>query len=558
MAGKKRRRTVRFTDNGEINRLLTDVVSSVRDFTENQLEQIQTLTQIGAALSAEHHIERLLEVIVDEARKLTNADGGTLYVLNDDKKRLEFAIVQNNSLGVRMGGTAGEITWPPIELYSDDGTPNHANVSSYAALSGEVANISDVYQTEKFNFEGTRQFDSETGYRSESMLVVPMHNHENDIIGILQLLNAQDPEKMGTIPFSAESQKLTESLASQAAIAHTNSHLIIELQNLFESFVRTIATAIDEKSPYTGDHGRRVVEITMMIAGKINDAAEGSFADIVFDKDEMNELRIAAWLHDVGKVAVPEHVMDKPAKLKTVCDRIELLKTRIEVMKRDVEIEYLKRLHGNGNNSHTLANNKSYRRRIKKLDDEFSFLASINQGAEFMSDEDLERLGRIARRKWTMNGDRLPLITDDELENLAIRKGTLTDDERTIINSHAEITYKMLSQMPFPKKLKNVPIYASSHHECINGAGYPRGLMGDDISLQARIIALADAFEALTAHDRPYREANTLSQAIRILGFMVKDGHLDKDLFDLFMKELVYLDYAERELDPSQIDEVEA
>ncbi|MBN2516458.1 MAG: GAF domain-containing protein, partial [Deltaproteobacteria bacterium] len=257
MADKKKRGLVKFTDNDDINRLLRDVVSSVKDFTENQLEQIRRLTQIGAALSAERDIDRLLEMIVDEARRFTNADGGTLYIMSDDEKSLHFAIVQNHSLDVRMGGTAGEITWAPVELYNGDGSPNYSNVSSYAALSGNVVNISDVYHAEKFNFEGTRQFDSETGYRSQSMLVIPMRNHENDIIGILQLLNAKDVATDKTVSFSQESQDLIESLASQAAIALTNNSLIKDLQNLFESFVKTIATAIDEKSPYTGDHGRR-------------------------------------------------------------------------------------------------------------------------------------------------------------------------------------------------------------------------------------------------------------------------------------------------------------
>jgi HD-GYP domain-containing protein (c-di-GMP phosphodiesterase class II) len=553
MAGKKKSRLVKFTDNDDINRLLRDVVSSVKDFTENQLEQIKRLTQIGAALSAERDIDRLLEMIVDEARRFTNADGGTLYIMSDDEKSLHFAIVQNDSLDVRMGGTAGAITWAPVELYNGDDSPNYSNVSSYAALSGEVVNISDVYHAEKFNFEGTRQFDSETGYRSQSMLVIPMRNHENDIIGILQLLNAKDVVTDKTVSFSQESQDLIESLASQAAIALTNNRLIKDLQNLFESFVRTIATAIDEKSPYTGDHGRRVVELTMMIADRINRARDGHFKDVSF-----NELRIAAWLHDVGKVAIPEYVMDKSTKLTTVNDRIELLKTRFEIVKRDIEIDLLKKKLAQNDYSGTDTPRVNRSRKIKNLEEDFDFLVSVNKADEYMSDESVERVKKIARKKWRMDGHGQALLTDDEIENLIIRKGTLTDNERSIMNNHAAITYRMLSQMPFPKKLKNVPGYASSHHEFLNGEGYPQGLKGDEISLQARILALADVFEALTASDRPYREGNTLSQALKILGFMVKDNQLDPDIYDLFVNEKIYIDYAERELFPSQIDETES
>ncbi len=556
MTAKKKRGPVKPADNDNINRSRRDAESAAKDLRENQLEQIRRLTRIGAALSAEHNIDRLLEMIMDEAKRFTNADGGTLYVMSDDEKKLHFAIVQNHSLGVRMGGTAGEITWSPVELYHSDNSLNYSNVSSYAALSGETVNISDVYHAEKFNFEGTRRFDSETGYRSQSMLVIPMRNHEDDIIGVLQLLNARDDATGENVSFSRESQELIESLASQAAIALTNRRLIKDLHNLFDSFVKTIATAIDEKSPYTGDHGRRVVKLTMMIAEKINRAKKGRFKDISFNKNELDELRIAAWLHDVGKVAVPEYVMDKSAKLATVNDRIELLKTRFEILKRDIEIDSLKKKIAQSGYSGIDVPFPVQDREMKKLEEDYEFLVSVNTADEYMSDENVERVKEIAKKKWMMEGRKQALLSDDEIENLVIRKGTLTDNERTVMNNHAAITYKMLSQMPFPKKLKNVPGYASSHHEFLSGEGYPRGLKGDEISLQTRILTLADVFEALTASDRPYRKGNTLSQALKILGFMVKDNQLDPDIYDLFVNEKIYMEYAKKELTPSQIDEI--
>ena len=299
MAKKTVKGYVNFTNNDQINALLNRLVSDVKEFTESQLEHIKKLTQIGVALSAEKNIGRLFEMIVDEARKFTHADGGTLYIMSDDEQELRFAIVQNDTLNVRMGGTSGEIAWKPVSLKNPDGSPNHSNVSAYAAISGNVVNIPDVYDAEGFNFEGTRKFDATTGYRSKSMLVVPMRNHEQDIIGVLQLLNAMDMVSNESIPFSGESQEMTESLTSQAAVALTNNRLIQGLENLLESFITSIATAIDEKSPYTGGHVRRVAELTIAIARKINKSKEGPYADVFFNEDQMREIRIAGWLHDV-------------------------------------------------------------------------------------------------------------------------------------------------------------------------------------------------------------------------------------------------------------------
>jgi len=545
---------VNFTSNDQLNALLNRLVSDVRAFTENQLEHIKKLTQIGVALSAEKNIDRLFEMIVDEARKFTHADGGTLYIMSDDEQELRFAIVQNDTLNVRMGGTSGEIAWNAVSLKNPDGSPNHSNVSAYAALSGNVVNIPDVYDAEGFNFEGTRKFDATTGYRSKSMLVVPMKNHEQDIIGVLQLLNAMDIVTNESIPFSGESQEMTESLTSQAAVALTNNRLIQGLENLLESFITSIATAIDEKSPYTGGHVRRVAELTIDIAKKINESKEGPYADVFFNEDQMREIRIAGWLHDVGKVTTPEYVVDKSTKLETICDRIELLKTRFEVLKRDHEIELLRAGIAAGNipvQHGTTGDDDTFN---EMLEDDLNFLINANVGTEFMGGDKIERLKDIAQRRWTFDGKEAPVLTDNEVSNLSIQRGTLTDDERDIINNHATVTYKMLSQLPFPKKLRNVSQYAAAHHERPNGSGYPLGLKGDQLSLQSRMLGLADVFEALTAKDRPYKKGKTLSEVVKIMGFMVKDGHIDGELFDFFIKEQIHLKYARDELAPQQID----
>ncbi len=541
-------------ENDQINILLGKLVSEVKGFMEKQLDQIRRLNQIGTALSAEKNLDRLLEMIVDEARGFTNADGGTLYIMSDNEEELQFAIVQNTSLNVRMGGTGGKITWPSVKLNNLNGSPNHANVSAYAAITGQVVNISDVYHAEGFNFEGTRRFDAETGYRSKSMLVVPMRNHENDIIGVLQLLNAQISKTTEVISFSTENQKMTESLASQAAVAISNNRLIHDLENLLESFIKTIATAIDEKSPYTGGHVRRVSELTMAIADKINKRMDGPYAGVCFDEDKLKELRISAWLHDVGKITTPEYIVDKGKKLETIYNRMEALKARFEILKRDYAIEALK----NGNRQQK---RKSAERIIngvdkdeKDLDADYEFLADINTGTKFMDEKMLDRLRNVAGRKWNLGGDLRNLLSDDEVYNLSIPLGTLTDKEKEIVKNHVTVTHKMLCQLPFPKKLKNVSHYASSHHERIDGAGYPFGLKGNEIPLQGRIIALADIFEALTAKYRPYKKEKTLSEAIKIMGYMVKDNHIDRDLFELFINDKIHLDYAMKELSPQQID----
>jgi len=544
---------IHLTENDKINKLLIKLVSDVKGFTENQLDQIRRLTQIGSALSAERNLDKLLEMIVDEARAFTNADGGTLYIMSDDETELFFAIVQTKSLNIRMGGTGGKITWAPVQLKNPDGSPNHANVSAYAALTGTVVNITDVYDAEGFNFEGTRKFDSETGYRSKSMLVVPMRNHENDIIGVLQLLNAKFPVTGEVISFSIENQKMTESLASQAAVALSNNRLIHDLENLLESFIRSIAMAIDAKSPYTGGHVRRVADLTLSIGDKINEAKTGPFADVYFNNDRLKELRIAAWLHDVGKITTPEYVIDKSRKLQTIYDRLEIIQTRMEVIKRDYLLE-----HGRGENPNKErkpdSNAFDYDKFVKGMEENLRFLATVNTGTEVLTDERLNRLRQIASVQWFMNGEQQSLLNENELYNISIHQGTLTVEEREIIKNHATVTYKMLSQLPFPKKLRNVSAYAAAHHERLDGAGYPLGLREDQIPLQARIIALADVFDALTAKDRPYKKEKTLSEAIHILKLMVKDKYVDSDLLDIFIDENIHIIYAVKELTSQQID----
>ncbi|MCK9365034.1 MAG: GAF domain-containing protein [Syntrophales bacterium] len=520
------------------------------DLTKDNIKLLHRFTKIGTALSGERNIERLLEMILEEAKELANADGGTLYIMSDDKTELQFAIVQTSSLKIKMGGKGEKITWKPIPLRDADGSPNHHHVCAHAALTKTTVNIEDVYQQEGFDFQGTRNFDRHTGYRSRSMLVVPMKDHEDEVIGVLQLLNAMEGGSVSS--FSPVSLEITESFASQAAVALSNKRLIKELQDLLESFIRAIAVAIDEKSPYTGGHVRRVAELTMQIAGKINAAKEGHFAEIELSEDELKELQTAAWLHDVGKITTPEHIIDKETKLQTIVDRIEIVKLRIELYKTKFNLHKLETLIGEPENK-AILNSGYYPEQDemeKKLRDEFSFLMKTNEGGEFMSDEMIARLRQIGMTTFPMDGKAQPLLSPEEVENLSIRRGTLTLKEREIIQNHAAMTNNILLQLPFPEKMKHVPHYASSHHETLNGRGYPRGLTAEELPLQARIIALADIFEALTASDRPYKKGNTLSETMGIMEKMAKELHIDPDIFELFKKEGLHEEYALRELGP--------
>lgn len=524
-----------------------------------QLYHLSKYAEIGMALSGEENVDRLLEMIIHQAREVTDADAGTLYLVNEDGNHLDFVILQNDTMQTRMGGTSGvPIELPPVPMYVD-GKPNYANVSSYVALTGELVNIADVYESEEFDFTGPRKYDDATGYRSQSMLVIPMRNHENDVIGVMQLLNAQDISRQGCVcEFSHDKVALIASLASQAAAALTKTRLISDLKILFYSFIKSIANAIEEKSPYTGGHINRVVDLSMMIARKINDMEEGPFANVSFSDDELEELKLAAWLHDIGKIITPEWVVDKASKLQTIFDRLELVNCRFDLIASNMENDFLKRkLAAQAQGEDTDAIDAEMQRCLDELEEDRAFVISCNEPGEFMSDDRIERVRAIGCKNYCCNGREYTYLTEDEVENLCIRKGTLTTSERHVIENHATMTGKMLSELPFPKKLSKVPEYAASHHEKLDGSGYPHGVGGKELPLQARIMAVADIFEALTAKDRPYKRPMPLSQAIKILGFMKKDLHIDPDVHDLFLSSGLFRDYAEQELSAEQYDAVE-
>ncbi|MFT5521378.1 MAG: HD-GYP domain-containing protein (c-di-GMP phosphodiesterase class II) [Enterobacterales bacterium] len=565
----------------------------------NEQGSLKRLIHIGLALSSEKNKNNLIERILQEAKSLSNADGGTFYMKKEDS--LEFTIIRNDTLNISQNTETGrKISLPAVPLYINN-QPNLKQVASKAALTGLTINVKDAYNTEEFDFSGTKKFDQGTGYRSESFLTVPLKNHQHQCIGVLQLINAKDVETGRVIPFSSNTQPLIEALASLAAVALENNQLIKSQKHLLESFITLIASAIDEKSPYTGGHCQRVPELTNMITAKLCEQNNGKFADFNLSEEQWYELHIAGWLHDCGKITTPEYVVDKSTKLETITNRIHEIRTRVEVLKRDAEISYLKAIIDNPDKKKELHND--LQQQLHELDDDYAFIAESNIGGEFMAPDRIERIKKISERHWyrtlddqlglsidelhrksKTSTDQLPIkvnLLEDredhlidwdvlpkaanpnnkygfkvkvpkykynfgEIYNLCIKKGTLCDEERFKINDHMAQTIVMLEELPFPKHLERVPEYAGGHHETLIGTGYPKKLSADDLSIPARAMAIADIFEALTASDRPYKKAKTLDESMQIMKCFVREQHIDGDIFEVFLRSGAYLEYANK------------
>ena len=520
-------------------------------------QQLAYLNQIGIELSREQKIDRLLEHILQAAQTITNADGGTLYLMNEARDGLRFAILRTASLGIAYGGTTGKpASWPEIPLRNEDGSENHSLVVAHTALTGNTINIEDVRHAEGFDFSGTRRFDAANGYSSRSFLSVPMQDHQGEIIGVLQMINALDPDSGQICRFSGAHEGLVASLASQAAVALTNRMLIEQMRTLFVAFTRLINQAIDEKSPHTGGHCQRVPVLTMLIAEALHDNDAGPLAGFSMSEQDREELEIAGLLHDCGKITTPVHVVDKATKLETIFDRIRLVDCRFEIILRDAELEMLRACRGGEDAPAAEQALADFRARVAA---DRTFLHRANVGSEAMEEADQQRVREIATRyRWyAADGSTHPLLDSDEVANLCIRAGTLTAAEREIINHHVVSTQRMLEALPWPRHLARVPEYAGNHHERMDGRGYPRGLTRMDMSVQARIMCIADIFEALTASDRPYKKPMTLSTALGILARMAGSGHVDPDIFEVFLRSKAYHRYAERFLAAGQIDVVD-
>ncbi|HDO1311276.1 HD domain-containing phosphohydrolase [Aeromonas veronii] len=550
---------------------------------------IQRFLQLSTSLSSETSFPRLLVRLLTEMQQLTGATGCMLYLSDSGNKTLDMA-------GLCWNGEVQEQT-PTHSI----GTLNQPKHPLFQSLQGvELEPVALVSSELQILFPYIEESDTPLTFWP-----IALKNRDGLLLGTLVFLI--DERKKSLTP---QRMAFVKALSSTAAVALTTQRLLEEQRNLLEAFIQLIAGAIDAKSPYTGGHCQRVPELTKMLAEAACEAREGPFQHFSLDETQWEAIHIAAWLHDCGKVTTPEFVVDKATKLETLCDRIHEVRMRFEVLKRDAEIAYWQaRLHGGDD----LALQATLQQQWQQLDEEFAFIARCNEGGEFMATEDIARLQQIAIRTWQRTlSDRLgisqdelarkqraaesplpvtePLLADrpdhlfprsnrdrlapdnpwgfqvntpeylynrGELYNLAISRGTLTDEERYKINEHMIQTIIMLEKLPFPANLKQVPEIAGGHHEKMDGNGYPKRLKRDEMSIPARMMAIADIFEALTAGDRPYKKAKSLSEAIRIMGFMQQDHHIDPELFALFLRSGAYLRYAERYMNPELIDEVD-
>ena len=577
--------------------------SSIKERTA-QLEvaqhKLETLVDNGLLFSSEKNRSRLLRQVLLGGRDIVPCQAATLF-LKTERETLVFAERTSDD----------PLPTTEIPLYhADTGHPNERFVAPYVAIHNKTVVIDDVYSETRFDLSGTKRFSEESGFRTVSMLTVPLSPQEGEVIGVLQLLNATDQQTGAVIPFAPEIVGYVEALAAQAAVALQNQNLVEAQKVLMDALIKIIAGSIDAKSPYTGGHCERVPELAIMLAEEACKVDQGPLADFRFTTDdEWREFRIGAWLHDCGKVTTPEYVVDKATKLETIYNRIHEVRTRFEVLLRDAEIERLAAIHERG--EERVAADARFAERKAQLLDDFAFIAECNIGGEFMASERVDRMKRIAAETWVRNfDDRLGLSHEEllryvnepptglpatenlladkphhvvprtpnaaldekygwkikipenlynfgEVYNLAVARGTLSEEERFKINEHIIQSIVMLDRLPLPKHLKRIPEYAGTHHETMIGTGYPRKLTADELSIPSRIMAIADIFEALTASDRPYKKAKTLSESIKILSFFKKDKHIDPVLFDLFLSSGIYKRYAERYLKPEQLDEVD-
>ena len=564
------------------------------------LKKLARLVENGLLLARERDRSKLLHHILFGSRDIAHCAACTLF-LKTDHDTLRFALRTHDD----------QLPSFEVPLYHpDNGEPMDGFVSSYVALRNEVVVIDDVYRETRFDLSGTRDFSEQTGFRTVSMLTVPLSPRSDEVIGVLQLINAIDPVSGEVIPFPQELVRFVEALAAQSAVALENHNLLAAQEELMDSMIRMLAGAIDAKSAYTGNHCKRVPELAVMLAEAAGKVDQGSLAGFAFKSDdEWREFRVGAWLHDCGKITTPEHVIDKATKLETISNRIHEVRTRFEVLLRDARIAELEAVAAGVQEAQARA---AFARQRQQLLDDFAFIAECNVGGEFMTPDQRERLAVIGRQTWLRHFDdrlgisaneqtrrlrsegpatlpatetlladkpwhivpRLDKRTQDpkygfqikvpehlynlgELHNLAVERGTLNEEERFKVNEHIIQTIIMLESMPFPKNLRRVPEYAGEHHETLLGGGYPRKKSPEQLSIPSRIMAIADIFEALTASDRPYKPIKTLSESVAILAALRDKGHIDADLFDLFLTSGVYRRFAEQFLKPEQTDEVD-
>lgn len=527
----------------------------------------------------------IIEKVMRVARKACDADGCFFFSVSDNKYiNLEYSRV--NSLNVGISGTENMAFFPSVFL-PDVKNRSRKAPSEYCALNREIINSPNIFQTTGIDTDLIAKFDDANNYSTISLLAIPLVDRKDNLLGVAQFTNAKDANGK-IISFTTEAQKVVLSVCKLITIALENKNQKEAYSQLLESFIEVLARAIDAKSPYTGSHCQRVPIIARLLATAAVQETTGNLKTFEMSPDDWYTLHIASWLHDCGKVTTPEYIVDKATKLETIFNRIHEIRNRFEILRRDAHIEYLqKRLNNIDTKQHLQA---EFVAKVKQLEEDFAFVAKCNTGDIELNDRDIARLEQISQIQFVRYFNRMLGLSwaerdnvenkdfyvhparenllqnrkdqifgpynRGELYNLEIRRGTINKEERDKINEHIVVTIDMLKALPFPKELSKVVEYAGAHHEHIDGKGYPNGLTGDQMSVPAKIMAIADIFEALTANDRPYKEPKKLSEVLRIMQQMKHNGHIDPDLYDVFIRSKVYQDYAEQYMDKNQIDEV--
>ena len=508
------------------------------------VSDLETLNKIGVALSNERNTDALLELILTKSREVTSCDAGSLYLVEEEPeggKHLVFKLTQNDSHAVPFT----QFTMPI----------NTQSIAGYAAAMGKVLNIKDAYRIRHLPFRLNRDFDQKYGYRTKSMLVVPMQNQKDEVIGVLQLINAKRhaDTRLTTrhvvheevIPFSLRSQELAASLASQAAVALENNLLYRDIQLLFEGFVKASVYAIESRDPTTFGHSERVATLTVGLAEVVDREETGRYREIRFSHEDIQELRYASLLHDFGKVGVREEVLVKakklyPAQMAVVNKRFLYIKKVLDLEAWRRKLDFVLR-HGNQDYAETFA---AYEAELGAMSQQLEdFLQHIRQANEptVLPEKTSEKLTEIAG--WNFEGPDAPgeaLLSPEELRLLSIPKGSLDSDERLQIESHVIHSFRFLSQIPWTKELKKIPDIARGHHEKLDGSGYPYHMKAEEIPFQSKIMTIADIFDALTARDRPYKRAVPVERALDIIGQDVKSQLIDPELFRLFLDAKIY------------------
>ena len=503
----------------------------VRPQEHDERDSFMRLVALGESLTRQEGRRDLYKTILAGARSFVGADAGTLYLIDEARRSLRFTVVQNDTLDIDWVWDEGEEFWEPLPLYREDGSPNLDMAATAAAVTGETMIVSDLGN----GFHGTRRFDERTGYRTETMIAIPLKNHERRVVGVLQLINRIDGQG-SIVPFTERDIRVANSLASQISLVMRNRLLVYDMERMLFSFLNALVSALGRKSLHTGSHIRRMSGLTRLVVERMDETKEGTFADLTFGSDEKRAIYLASLVHDIGKIVVPDYLIHKATRLYGPFDRIECLRLRAELVKASAQGEAAEEIR-------------------KEVERAYAFLEEINDGRRHLEEEDLRYLRTIRDTlRYRLDDGWHPLLEEAEYEALSVRRGTLTPQERRQVMDHVRETQIYLKELFYPEKYRRVPEIAGLHHEKLNGKGYPDGRKGREIPLEARILAITDVFEALTAPDRPYKRPNTLSEAMGMLKAMAKRGEVDENVVRFMWEKGIVLEYARRYLNPEQLD----